>query len=202
MYCIYKWTNKTNGKSYIGASNDVQRRWLKHTGDAQRGSSLPFHRAIQKYGKHDWNLEILHSNLTVDAAFTQESMCIKEHNSKVPSGYNLTEGGRGLHNHQFSAEHRQHLKWSDARRQRYQDFCALGLHPSKGKPSKLKGKLRPEAAIWQSKNWLVTTPDGNTLHINNLAAFCRNNGLNNAHMSRVAQHALTSHKGYRCEKVD
>ena len=49
MIGIYKITNKTSGKSYIGQSNDIARRFKEH----QRGrieTRIPVDVAINRYG--------------------------------------------------------------------------------------------------------------------------------------------------------
>jgi group I intron endonuclease len=197
-YFIYKWTNDISGKSYIGVTSNIEKRWKKHMYDAQAGSSLPFHRALIKYDVPLWKLSILRKNLTLNEALTEETNCIVEHHSQTPSGYNLTLGGRGLRNHSFSKLHRERLKWTNERRKIVIEKYKNGLHPTKGKPSKLRGTLRPDVKQRFSKNWIVVTPTGDTLNINNLKDFCRSHNLNNGHMTSVSQGKLKSHKGYTC----
>ena len=51
-----------------------------------------------------------------------------------------------------------------------------------------------------SKNWLITTPTGEEIYINNLLQFCRDNNLSSGHMCRVSQGTRKTHKGYKCVK--
>ena len=49
MIGIYKITKKENGKSYIGQSNDIQRRFGEHKTVGKK-SRIPVDAAIEKYG--------------------------------------------------------------------------------------------------------------------------------------------------------
>ena len=48
MGVIYRAICKINGKSYIGQTNDFQRRKKEHL---RANDDYPFHRAIKKYGE-------------------------------------------------------------------------------------------------------------------------------------------------------
>lgn len=58
MIGIYKITNKISGKSYIGQSNDIERRFKEHQTKGNR-SRIPVDIAIQKYGKESFTYEII-----------------------------------------------------------------------------------------------------------------------------------------------
>ena len=53
---IYKITNKENGKSYIGQSIHIERRWEEH---CLPSSTSLISKAIQKYGKTNFIFEII-----------------------------------------------------------------------------------------------------------------------------------------------
>jgi len=88
---------------------------------------------------------------------------------------------------------------------------------SRAKMSKaLSGKTRSEetrakisramtgivgAAKATSRHWLVTTPDGEVLHIHGLTQFCRERGLDQGNLSAVACGRQSHHKGYTAEKI-
>lgn len=61
MFTIYQVINKTNGKSYIGynSSCNERKRFNEHVQASKRGSVLPLHAAIRKYGKQNFSLKIL-----------------------------------------------------------------------------------------------------------------------------------------------
>jgi len=58
MIGIYKITNRINGKSYIGQSNNIDRRFREHT-NKKSELNLSIKRAVKKYGKENFDLEIL-----------------------------------------------------------------------------------------------------------------------------------------------
>ena len=61
--CIYKITNKINGKSYIGQAIDIQTRWNKEKSRAFSPTSNEYNRtlskAFRKYGLDNFTFEIL-----------------------------------------------------------------------------------------------------------------------------------------------
>lgn len=84
MY-IYKTTNCINGKVYIGKSE-------KSFNKNYYGSGILLEKAIKKYGKHNFKIEVLEELLTLNELNDREKYWIKyySHNS-----YNLAEGGTG-----------------------------------------------------------------------------------------------------------
>jgi len=58
---IYKYTNKLNGKIYVGQSNNIEKREMQHRYDAiyrpERGTGIDI--AIAKYGIDNFNFEII-----------------------------------------------------------------------------------------------------------------------------------------------
>lgn len=98
MFVVYRHTNLSNNKAYIGyTSSTIEKRWAAHVRDAERGSSLIFHRAIRKYGTDGWKHETLESCLTRYAAQKAEIQLIAKHETFVDDhpdkGYNMTQGG-------------------------------------------------------------------------------------------------------------
>lgn len=94
-HCIYKHTNKTTGKSYIGLTcKGMQERLRGHIGMATGGSMFPFHCAIRKYGfRRNWESVVLTDNLSLDEASSLEEYYISELDTLCPNGYNLHPGG-------------------------------------------------------------------------------------------------------------
>lgn len=98
MWTVYKHTNKINGKSYVGiTSRKPEQRWGKngiHYANASKSNGC-FYNAILKYGWDNFTHDILLENLSYEEACEEERNYIKIYNSKVPNGYNLTNGGEG-----------------------------------------------------------------------------------------------------------
>lgn len=91
-WCVYKHTNKINGKVYIGQTcQDPEQRW--GNGEKYRSCVL-FYRAIKKYGWDNFNHEIIAKNLTkTEADFLEQDTIKKYKTTDANYGYNLKEGG-------------------------------------------------------------------------------------------------------------
>lgn len=88
MVGIYKITKKSNGKSYIGQSNDINRRIEEH----KYKNDLAIDKAIQKYGIESFTYEIL-EECTLDELDEKETYWIAYYNTYKGSGYNCNAGG-------------------------------------------------------------------------------------------------------------
>jgi group I intron endonuclease len=103
MYKIYLITNLLNLKQYVGVTKfSLEERFLQHT---KRGFFLT--EAIQKYGEQKFSIELIEEVKTPEQAYELEIFYIKEYNTKVPNGYNLTDGGDGIFGWQPTDEYRQ-----------------------------------------------------------------------------------------------
>lgn len=92
---IYKITNKINGKSYIGQTiQDVKERFYQHcaTKCSQAVLNMAIHKAINKYGKSNFTVEVIEEVESTDLN-DREKYWIKFYNS-YNNGYNSTEGGQ------------------------------------------------------------------------------------------------------------
>ena len=90
---IYKFTNKLNGKVYIGQTIDIKNRYKYHIRHSKNKPHLLIHKAIAKYDIENFVFEILHK---VDSSLLDEyeKMEIEKHNS-YKKGYNNSLGGEG-----------------------------------------------------------------------------------------------------------
>lgn len=94
-YVVYKHTNKTNGKCYIGITGraNPNRRWCGGAGYSQNEY---FYSAIQKYGWDGFEHSIIAEGLSLEEAYEMEKKLIKEYDSANRLyGYNLDLGGNG-----------------------------------------------------------------------------------------------------------
>ena len=99
MAYIYKITNKANGKVYIGKTDrGIRERWNAHVSSSFRPDcreyEFKFHRAIRKYGKNAFKIEIIDDVEDVNEAGLREQYWISFYDS-IKSGYNTTCGGEG-----------------------------------------------------------------------------------------------------------
>ena len=85
FYTVYKITNNTNGKIYIGChkTNDIT--------DGYMGSGKLIMFAIEKYGLDNFSKEIIGTFETEDQMFAEEKNLI----SKMDPDYNIHPGGNG-----------------------------------------------------------------------------------------------------------
>lgn len=90
-FYVYKHTNKTNGKVYIGiTSMTPSERWKNGKGY----TSGYFKKAVEKYGWDNFTHEILFDGLTKKQAAQKEIELIALYKSNNPKfGYNLSIGG-------------------------------------------------------------------------------------------------------------
>jgi group I intron endonuclease len=112
---VYKLTfrNGTNGKSYIGQSIHTAEHRLKgHIKKSRDNPTCLIHKAIAKYGVDNIICE------TIDSADSKEKLneCeifhIKENNSFMPHGYNMTHGGEATTGYQFTDEVKEQISQS------------------------------------------------------------------------------------------
>lgn len=87
VYCI---TNKINNKKYVG-------KMSKSVKDSKSymGSGKLIKKAIKKYGRENFVKEILEENVAKEELSLREMFWIQKLNTKLPNGYNLTDGGDG-----------------------------------------------------------------------------------------------------------
>jgi group I intron endonuclease len=67
---------------------------------------------------------------------------------------------------------------------------------------KLTKEHRQNQINAQSRRFKVYSPDGVEQTVKNLEEFCRQQGLNPAHLRQVASGNRKQHKGWRCERLD
>lgn len=109
---IYKLTNTTNGKIYIGQTRSHRLNHKKyrpfgylgrfndhiHEANSNKKSQCRYlNYALRKHGQESFTCELIHT-CEVNELNEQEQLFIIEYNSKYPNGYNLTDGGKGFTN--------------------------------------------------------------------------------------------------------
>lgn len=107
IWKVYKHTNPSNKKSYIGitSKDDPNERWKNGQGYRNH---YKFYCAIQHYGWEYFTHEILLTNLTYEEACQKEKELIIYYDSKN-NGYNASDGGIGSHGYKHSEEDKQKI---------------------------------------------------------------------------------------------
>lgn len=95
-YYIYKITNLVNHKIYIGQTGDLKKRWSEHKSAAKvsKNTRQIVTQAIKKYGPENFSFELVEVCSSIEDANFKESSNIISHNSMIPNGYNIENGGR------------------------------------------------------------------------------------------------------------
>lgn len=140
-YIIYRFTNNINNKCYIGlTTRTLKKRVYHHYYVAKRGSSSHFHRALMKYPKECWDIDILEEGSdTIQNIKRREVELIELHNT-YNDGYNSTKGGED-----FSS--------SEYQRQLQLDRVKNGTHPFVGgKIQSISMKKRHQNGEFKDQN--------------------------------------------------
>ena len=130
MNFVYLTTNLINGKQYVGSHNGEEN-------DSYLGSGRPyFLRALEKYGKENFKREILEICDASDNLLL-ETKYIKEHNTLIPNGYNISPtGGHGLNG-----------KLNEETKKKISKNISGEKHPNWNKPSPMRGKKHSEETL-------------------------------------------------------
>lgn len=153
MGCIYGIRNDITLKWYIGkcVRNVIDRKRAHFRGYGNK----PLYNAIKKHGAENFTFHILLDGIIADALPNYEIEYIKAFNSKIPHGYNLTDGGEGaLNPTQETIEKRVKHRRGVPRPKEVCDKISashIGIRPNaetrakqsaakKGKSSHMKGK--------------------------------------------------------------
>lgn len=97
MGYIYQIQNKTNGKLYIGQTDNIEERWKGHRKASSNCRYLKH--AFKKYGFENFEFKVLIICFDDDMN-AYEVEYIHKCNTLVPNGYNLREGGNSGKHHE------------------------------------------------------------------------------------------------------
>jgi group I intron endonuclease len=95
---IYLITNTVNSKCYIGQTiNSVDDRFKGHCSDARAGSTGTLHKAIRKYGKDSFIVEVLEILEDLDTKALWDKLDVREifYIDTLKPEYNIMKGGSG-----------------------------------------------------------------------------------------------------------
>lgn len=91
---VYLITNTVNGMRYVGqTARTLDARWWQHCHKKQTNCHY-LHRAIQKYGKESFFVEVLCELPNEQITDEMEEYFINRYCTLAPNGYNLMTGGR------------------------------------------------------------------------------------------------------------
>ena len=133
---VYLAVNKINRKYYVGITNKPLECRISNHLCSMSGA---FPKALRKYGVQAFEFSIIDIADSREILLEKEMYWIKFYNSKVPNGYNMTDGGEGTTGLEFSQETRK--KMSDAKR---------GKHWSEDHKNKLS-IICKEKSYWKGR---------------------------------------------------
>lgn len=146
MGVIYVRTNKFNGKKYVGKAVDIKQREYTWNTISHHYAGKVIDAARAKYGIDNFDFEILKE--CEDKELNQwETYYIKELNTKVPYGYNLTDGGDGTLGFSLSEETRKKLSEAHKGKKLSQETKNKMSISKKGEKNNFYGKRHTEESI-------------------------------------------------------
>ena len=171
-YLVYIHTNKTNGKKYVGITN--QKAYLRWNHGRGYRPETYFRRAIEKYGWDNFEHEIVFEGLTELEAKAKEMELIAFHRTFIGfddcHGYNMTLGGEGTIGVIRSEEYRQKQRIAQSGKKLAEDT----------KQRISENSARRQGAVLQfDKNgefireWDCMTAAMKALHTNHIPDVCR-----------------------------
>lgn len=132
MIGIYKFTNKENGKVYIGKSVNINSRKNRHYYNARHGMNGSFYNALRKYGESCFSFDVLRDlsylegedNNTVNKELDYwERHYINAYKANIKEyGYNNTEGGDGVLGYRHTSETKNSISNNLKGKKKAQEF--------------------------------------------------------------------------------
>jgi group I intron endonuclease len=162
IYCI---ENLTNGKKYIGKSNDIRIRWTQHRYylKTNNDNCIALQNAYNKYGKESFIYGII-EECEYSEIDKKEIYYIELYKTRNPKyGYNILKGGeKAREGIPHTKETREKMSRSmDGRRELYRDKWLGEKNPNYGKPlpeetikkmlETMNSKTDEEKAEWRAK---------------------------------------------------
>lgn len=213
---IYKVTNITNKKCYIGQTiQKIKTRKSQHIGEAfscrKYKCNSCFHKAIKKYGPENFEWEILKENVERKILNIMETFMIMVHNTHISQGgYNFTWGGNEspMSNPITKKKAKKSIQVSMKFFTGKNNSMNLPGVREKHKKAVKKSMDNPD---WKEKHKIgcnknkciyeITDPSGNVFKILGLNSFCKKYNLSQSKMSTVAVGQRKHHRGWKCKKI-
>ena len=194
MGIIYQARNISNGMLYIGKTVTTLRiRATKHCNDAlAHRDNFYFHSAIRKYGTKSFVWEKL---IEVDDSELSawEIYYIDLARDQGYQLYNLTDGGEGIAGYKHTDESKQRIGEAN-KGYKHTEYAKERMKITNKGKSTAKAIQRMQET--NSKVYYMRSPEGNVVRIENMAAFCKANNLNQGHMIDVCNGKRRSSHGW------
>jgi len=95
MFTIYKITNISTQKSYVGITRNYHKRKSVHICLSKKEDPpLLIQKKIKQYGIDNFTFEILTQCVDLDEGLVTEKSMIENYHTLIPNGYNIHPGGQ------------------------------------------------------------------------------------------------------------
>lgn len=93
---VYRIINKVTNKCYIGKTTiGYEKRFNKHKEHARNKVNRRLYDSMNHHGINNFKVELLCTCTSLEDMNSKEILAIKQYNSLIPNGYNMTLGGDG-----------------------------------------------------------------------------------------------------------
>ena len=170
MGIIYCYTNKINGKKYVGQTINPEQRYNAHKSNYQNRNHTEYnsliHKACRKYGFNNFTYEVLVKGIDdINVLNELEIYYIKKFNCQTPNGYNVEAGGKNCAKPK-TLEHRKKEIWGQAKLTEEEVIELRKAYRDKKSPTeiynkKYKNRLHYNSFlnIWVGKRYGLIMPE-------------------------------------------
>ena len=170
MGIIYCYTNKINGKKYVGQTINPQTRYNAHKSSYMNPNDKEYdsllHRAFRKYGFENFQYEVLAQNIDdINVLNELEVYFIKQFNCQTPNGYNVEAGGKNSAKPK-TLEHRKKEIWGQAKLTEEEVIELRKAYQNKKSPTEIYNKKYKDRLhynsflnIWVGKRYSLIMPE-------------------------------------------
>lgn len=112
LYQIYLITNKETNKQYVGQViqyRGYKVRFREHLCGIKTANTRLLSNSIKKHSAETFEVKLVEENIPESLIDEKEKYYIKYYNTFMPNGYNMTEGGQGVHGYKHSEKDREKL---------------------------------------------------------------------------------------------
>lgn len=194
---IYQITCTANGKIYIGSTDNLRRRCLKHFSILKRNEHINRHlqNAYNKYGKEAFRIDILELVMPWSLLDREQYWLdlLKPYQRNI--GFNINRYAEA------TTKGRHHTPETRARI----SSTLTGIKRSPESCDKMRTialARTPEdiekRAVGRRKIYILTSPEGVEFEVKGLTSFCREYGLSSKHIYGVATGKRPHHRGWKC----
>lgn len=170
MGIIYCYTNRINGKKYVGQTINPEQRYNAHKSNYQNPNNTEYnsliHKAFRKYGFDNFTYEILVKDIDdINVLNELEIYYIKKFNCQTPNGYNVEAGGKNSAKPK-TLEHRKKEIWGQAKLTEEEVIELREAYRDKKSPTEIYKKKYANKMhynsflnIWSGKRYALIMPE-------------------------------------------